>query len=198
MKRWLGIVAFFMAVQAFAGTGPYVQSQVGYGKLDTGSANGLESDSGGFSGRLSAGYLFGGQRLRYGAELGFARYASSCYKSSGSSLKYQGDSADVLGVLSYQIGARWNIFGKAGLAYVDQQTDGNLFPSQTDSNAAVQPKVALGMGYSFTPSIGVNISYSHTFGDTPEGINKNSTPTKDMLNKVASTDLLSFGLSYRF
>ncbi|ALA25985.1 hypothetical protein AVI51_07815 [Piscirickettsia salmonis] len=198
MKKWLGIYAFFMMAPIFASTGPYVQSQVGYGKLATGSANGLDHHYGGLSGRLSAGYLFGGRQLRYGAELGLASYASSCYQSANTSLTYQGASADLLGVLSYQLGARWNVFGKLGLAYIDQQTEGNLFPNQLDSSNALQPKVALGLGYSLTAAIGVNLSYSHTFGDQPEGLAKNAEPTPVMLNKVASTDLLSFGLSYRF
>ncbi|KLV36953.1 outer membrane protein [Piscirickettsia salmonis] len=158
------ITALLISASALAAKpGAYIGLNLGYGGMDTPSVNfknkypGVHSyshSSRGFAGRINAGYLWNQGSLNYGVELGYATYANSKYsvtnKDDTRTLKYSGTNIDLLGVIQYNFTPNWNIFAKAGLAYVTQKTSGsNAFKLEFESNNKVLSEVALGAGYEF-------------------------------------------------
>lgn len=214
-KIILGIattIAMSISLASFAEPGPYIQAQVGLGDIHTGTNNLVNDGSnqkeqmGGFASRLSMGYLFNYKSINYGAELGWDYSPQSRYEADGFNLYYEGYSFDLLGTLKYNIGTHWNIFGKTGVALVHQETSMNqAYAMQIGADKTrystdkFEPKFATGLGYDFSKHIAATLTYSHTFGDTPEiNIDNNQDLTVGDVTKVASRNALLFGLQYKF
>ncbi|ODN44058.1 outer membrane protein [Piscirickettsia litoralis] len=200
---------------AIAKPGAYVGLNLGLGGMDTPKwdtnklpANTSDKEErGGLAGRIDAGYLWGQGPFNYGVEMGFASYANNTYKiSSGSAseeLKYSGYNVDLLGVAQYNFTPNWNIFGKAGVAYVHQKTeisvaDGGLSATPfSKSENKLLPEVAIGGGYQFANGLGLNLTVSHIFGSKPHAWTDTGN-TEDNMTSVASVNMLTFGISYNF
>ncbi|OAJ33076.1 outer membrane protein [Piscirickettsia salmonis] len=206
------ITALLISASALAAKpGAYIGLNLGYGGMDTPSVNfknkypdtySYSQSSRGFAGRINAGYLWSQDSLNYGIELGYATYANSKYsmtnKDGTMTLKYSGNSLDLLGVIQYNFTPNWNVFGKAGLAYVTQKTSGsNAFKAVFKNNNKVLPEVALGAGYEFANGIGLNVTASHIFGNQP-AIDCKAEEIKNDINQVASVDMVTIGISYNF
>jgi len=209
--------------------GIYVGGSLGYGGMDTPKKNMPLSDiaqSGsyklrhGVAYRIDGGYLFPvASHFLLGAELGYTGYPKNQYKLGlghkiYSHLTYAGSMFDALLVAKYYIGTHFNMFGKAGAAYVSQKTSWDLYNNnkgEASSNSFVKkshkilPEVAVGLGYDFTPSLGVDVTYSHVFGKKPNFTNTadihtgpDTTGLQNDLSQVASVNTVLVGLTYKF
>lgn len=176
--------------------------------------------------RVDAGYLFPvTSHLLLGAEVGYTGYPQNKYNQDGdfwlktkvhTRLNYSGHMFDVLGVAKYYFGNHFNVFAKAGAADVYQKTSFNMYETGdkqqvVDSIAftkkvnKILPEAAVGVGYDFTPAIGVNVTYSHVFGTKPKFVLPNSGNkaafTKQIIGtagKVASINTVMAGLTFKF
>ena len=193
------------AAFAMSTPGAYVQGAIGGTAVFTQNDFSFNSDSTPttLSGQLAAGYLWGCDNLNYGLELGLLYYPSakinipvidihSGEQVSSIGVKFDGTNIDLLGVLKYNFDNGFNVFAKAGAAYVDQKATldapvlGVVRLSQTDHKVA--PEVALGVGYQFDQNWGINFTvntvFAGRFGDDQKVVSKNGSAL--------------FGVSYRF
>lgn len=204
----LGIVLSIISIPAVANPGFYIQGQGGFVAIIPGGSD-FESDlfdlSDGGTGRLSGGYLWGDNNLNYGLETGVMIYPNA--RSSDSFLnlfdtKYEGFNLDLLGVLKYTFNCGFNVFAKAGLAYMHQHvtTDSINFtlfdavnvPSvQLADNTGnkIAPEIAAGIGYQFNPNFEINLALM-------SAITGSTSPVA--ANPVATTSSVMLGLAYHF
>uniref|UniRef100_UPI0039F7148C outer membrane protein n=1 Tax=Piscirickettsia salmonis TaxID=1238 RepID=UPI0039F7148C len=196
-----------LAISTFAlatNPGVYIGLNLGYGGMDTPKLtqdtfkSEVRSSASlrGFSGRVNAGYLWSKNSINYGAELGYATYENNQYsawnaKGRRFNVIYSGYNIDLLGVIQYDFTPNWNILGKAGVAYVSQKTTGG-FTRTNDNKNTILPEIALGAGYKFANGVGLNLTASHIFGSQPTALGK------DNINKIASVDMITVGISYSF
>lgn len=170
----------------------------------------------GLAWQVNGGYLFKiNDRLLLGPELGYTGYHSNSYEaydsfpsSTGVSdykLKYSGYNLSLLAVAKYYF-HRFNLLGKAGIAYVNQTaTASNDYVSAAGlsksklTKGAVKPEIAIGLGYDFTPQLGFALTYYHIFGNTPSfKINNGATPGDNGVNKIASVNVALLTIIYKF
>jgi outer membrane immunogenic protein len=186
--------------------GTYIGANLGIGgiqtkKMDTEGLSNYKFNINGLAGRVNAGHLFGQNSFNYGIEVGYAMYQSNKYTiGDTASFIYKGYNIDILGVAQYNFNSNWNIFSKAGVAYVHQKTttsEDKFFNPYTDSKNKFLPEVAIGGGYEFDNGLGLNLTFSHIFGNNPEQFNSVNM-TRDNLNKVASVNMLTLGINYKF
>ncbi|MCL9780167.1 porin family protein [Vibrio sp. S4M6] len=200
---------------SYAAPGAYVGVNLGSGRMDTpdvdlaslatGGATSASDELGGGAGSIDLGYLWGQEKLNYGIELGASKYADNKYTVNyvGETLNrtYKGYNVDLMGVIKYNFESRYNVFAKGGAAYTSQEFDvdkaGVLNNHSSDKNHKILPKIELGVGYDYQNGFGVNVAYSHIFGDSPAAFT-DSNATADDLNKVASVDMFTIGVTYRF
>lgn len=207
--------------------GFYMGVGLGYGGMNTPELNGTDKmgpisyrlDGStekihGIAGQIYAGYLWAiphTQGLKAGLETGFNSYAKNRYTLmwlfgfGQTDWTYSGYNIDLLGVARYNVAnTGFNIFGKAGAAYVSQTFTMNdniawIYSGPTTSNTAhkVLPKVALGVGYDFNQNVGINLIYDHIFGAQPCHI---SDPHRSVskMNQVASVSTFTTGITYHF
>lgn len=181
--------------QGHAG-GFYAGAGVGAGNLvnsfSTSSIDGIstrysDSTDFNFAARAEAGYLFGvTSNLLVGAEVGYNYFP----KTKLADVTFNGKSStanittntnayvfDALGVAKYFVTENFNVFGKAGLAYVHTVstttttlTDSSVTPAtvtvttEKSKNDAYLPEVAAGVGYNITPALEATVAYNHAFG----------------------------------
>ncbi|MBN1684908.1 MAG: outer membrane beta-barrel protein [Gammaproteobacteria bacterium] len=230
----IGSVALAVSTLAFAaqpdvnnvantiiGLGPYVGIQAGIGGLDTKFPSDKKAALSSYServrkgaaARLFAGYLWGNNRLQYGAEIGVARYPNNIYKimiiapeeeepiQVNLKLTYQDyDNIDLLGVVRYTFPFKMNLFAKAGAAYVTQKAKATGFVEEekdkieipvTDSYTEHREllKAAVGIGCNMIKNLEVHLTYSHIFGATLKVGNP---------DVVANVDALMAGATWYF
>ncbi len=119
------------------------------------------------NGRIYGGYLWQTDNTLYGVEAGYYGTNSDTENTSASSFgpastwKYSSSTADLLGVIKYQFNSRFNIFGKAGVAYLTNTTKKN--GTQTDNFKSYVPELSIGAGYNFTKHFSTNIAYTEIF-----------------------------------
>ncbi|MGD9107834.1 MAG: outer membrane beta-barrel protein [Gammaproteobacteria bacterium] len=169
---------------------------------------------GGFSANIYVGYLWNISSisgLKLGPELGYNYYQNNKYKlysTDGSTIhwKYQGYNIHLMGVALYNLtNTNWNIFGKAGAAYVSQNLKGSYYQvNYTDlsnDRAKILPKVALGAGYNFNKNFGVTVMADYIFGVKPDSIlqARSTSNIGHSLNKsVASVVTATIGIICSF
>lgn len=192
--------------------GAYIGGSIGIGGMNTPKLNAadhnLTSTSSklrkGVAYRADLGYLFAvAPQLLLGGEFGYTGYPNNKYTGNNvngytENLKYKGHMFDLLGVAKYYFGCNFNVFGKAGAAYVYQKATitvshrARTVPVFSESKNKILPELAAGIGYDFTPAIGANITYSHVFGSKP------SFQDLSTFNNVASVNTVLAGLTYKF
>lgn len=158
------------------------------------------------SGRFLVGYAWQvATKVYLGIEAGYSAYAGSEFKGTtpdGRSgfINIKGYQVDLLGVVQYNFTNHFNAFVKAGAAYVWQTFDANgsltladigltvpIEGNQTRGDNAAG-KAVVGLGYDFTNTFGITLSYSQLFG----------TDSPDELNDIISTGSVYLGIVYRF
>ncbi|BDR35925.1 transporter [Photobacterium damselae subsp. damselae] len=192
-----GVLSSLVCGSAMAKAGPYIGVNIGSGGMDTPDLKVDQTSSyelRGLAGGIDVGYLWQTQQVEYGVELGFDTYAKNKYRIGDAfHMDYKGYNLDLLGVAKYNFSSQWNVFGKAGLAYVNQKltADGLGLGLIGKNKNEIKPKVALGFGYDFTAELGMNAEYSHVFAGDANSLKSDGT-------KVASVDMLTLGVQYRF
>ncbi|UKA11928.1 outer membrane protein [Photobacterium damselae] len=191
----VGVLSSLVCGSAMAKAGPYIGVNIGSGGMDTPELEINQTSSyelRGLAGGIDAGYLWQTQQLEYGVELGFDTYAKNKYRIGDSFyMDYKGYNLDLLGVAKYNFSSQWNVFGKAGLAYVNQKLTVDGLGLSGKNKNEIKPKVSLGFGYDFTPELGMNAEFSHVFAADANSLKSDGT-------KVASVNMLTLGMQYRF
>lgn len=189
----------------YAIPGWVVGADLGWGYLDT-PANNLFFDDGNLWANLSQSHdigdfvwgIHGGRTfdispsMLLGFEVGYKDLGRSKYKSSGESLglndqEYKFDLArkvtqqalDVLLTSHYFVWQGFNLFAKAGMAYVESTTkqtfseEFNIRYNYDVSNLntkksiwRLRPEVIFGMGYMFNNHVDVHVLYDYIYGVT--------------------------------
>lgn len=192
--------------------GLYVGVGAGWGALDvpldsTVGLSGAVSSSqktNGFSGRVNVGYLAGvSQNMSLGGEAGYTYlpYTTNTVTMTSEDLtqtfsrKYDPRYVlDLLAVAKFYVTSELNVFGKAGIAYVNQKqtvsTEG-FYSSSTDGK--VLPELAVGAGYNIAQNLEANLTYAHAFGDNHE-----SQIVASTTDYMPSFNTVMAGLNYTF
>jgi outer membrane immunogenic protein len=171
------LTAALLSQAVFAGPYAAIEAGVnGYGNNNI-YENFFETESNGPVGRLSAGYLWDlNNRLGVGLETGFSKYFKDLkvngrdwWSDSSWNVCYKRWDVDLLGVVDFHATEKFNIFAKAGAAYVNQKISGTIFEQNTtyhlsnsDIDNIVSPKAVIGMGYDVTDNVNLNLSLNHT------------------------------------
>lgn len=196
-----------MAISAHATVnGPYVGGQIGYGNVhkggfsssdftvEGGSAKTSSKDTG-VAGRVYAGYQF---MQNFAAEMGYSKFSNATSKATlttpegtqtanGTIKTY---AVDLMGKVILPLQNCFNIYGKAGLAYLSATGDVKVTApgvsakvSETDHH--LYPAFGAGVGYDVTKNIVADVSWNH--------IQKTGGSSN-----LANTDLYAVGLAYNF
>ena len=204
-KTIISALALGASMTAFAGDmGPaseggfYGQVEGGYSHLNTKDINSITANNGDFGFAARAGYLFPlASTWKAGIEAGYFNLGKSTYKQGGVNvvdIKQQG--FDILAVVQKQLNANFDVFGKAGAAYVDQKGKvpvaiANLKGWNTSyDKTKFLPEIAGGVAYNINDNLAVTGTVNHIFGDKIEA---NSSTTS-----VASSTSALVGLRYTF
>lgn len=131
-----------------------------------------------------------------GAEVGYqylpnTRYTfdqtSAGVTTNGISVKYSDYLFNLLAVGKYYVNNQFNVFAKAGIAYVNQKITLSQAASpnlvSNPSSEKIKPQIAVGLGYNVTPNVEVTAQYSRVFGDTVEAVSN--------LNNLKATNIPS-------
>lgn len=126
------------------------------------------------------------------------------------SRKYEQNAVDILLTMHYYIYHGFNIFGKAGIAYVRSEIDQSqsAYISRIDSVTVndlntgdndiwrLEPEASLGIGYTFSCGVDVHAAYTYVGGadDQPYTDSYDNLPKA----KVYSTNMATLGVSYTF
>ncbi len=198
--------------------GMYAGIGLGVGSLDMPSdissdaivSNQDQKNNMGLAGRLDVGYLMDVRsNMLVGAELGYnylpqTKYTVTYDDANGTvnnEYKYTQYSVDALGVAKYLMQNGFDIFGKAGVAYVKQTaklTSGNSAVSK-DHLGKILPEVALGAGYAVNSNVEATFTYAHVFGDDIDQVSDVTAATASNINgQVVSSNTFLFGVDYKF
>lgn len=184
-----------------------------YVGIDFGLAD-LRDFTGGGTAGVHVGYLAQvAQHFFVGGEIGYQYlpgFESTEYYTyneivrHGLSVKYNEYAFNLLAVGKYYLTDQLNLFGKAGIVYVNRGIDINYLdnnvPSGTLSGEGVKPQVALGLGYNITSHLEVTVQYSHIFADKMDtghylgDLNIDASEAE----KVPSTNVYLLGANYYF
>lgn len=135
----------------------------------------------------------------YGVEAGIADFPrlakeTETFDNAYEKATVKGYSIDLLGVAKYNFNRRFNAFGKAGFAYlnetVDDQlklNDGTTIYRATMRAHTVAPELAIGVGYKLSPNLEANLGLNAIFAGSSDGTN--------ILTTVAG---LTAGVTYYF
>ncbi|MBB71380.1 MAG: hypothetical protein CMF50_03180 [Legionellales bacterium] len=218
LKKILPAVAVscVLATSAYATpNGFYAGGQLGYSDSDyTAASQGLKSvslngtstqvsgpantktEKDHLGGRLYTGYQF---NKYLGAELGFTDYGDNKIKNAygleGTNVTLNNQAVDLVGKLSYPVTDKFDVFGKAGGAYVmadKAKSDvtattvpgGAMFSGtvKTKSMDKLRPTYGLGASYMLTNNVSADLSYMRIQGG----------------NGVKDTSLTALGVAYHF
>lgn len=183
----------------------YAQAQGGLSSYNIGEDSSRFEFKGNFyTWRVSGGALWNTcTPWQYGLEAGFADYPRLARGSDDYTFldghvhenwKLSGYSIDVLGVAKYNFNCRFNAFGKAGFAYLNENLDsvgrfddGSIAYKANGTAHTVAPEVALGVGYRFTRNLEGNV-----------GVNAIFAGSSDFSNVMTTVAGLTAGLTYYF
>ncbi len=168
------------AIDAIAN--PYISGQFGvYGTRDSNNVydNLFHSDKARSTGRISAGYLWDvNPCVELGVEGGVQGYQKlrENYNNVDASLRRY--SVDVLGVVDYYPVQGFDLFAKAGPAYIREKA--TIHHNHFDASArkgTVVPKAVIGAGYDIINNVNVNIALSHEFKRSNDFFLGNDVPS---------------------
>lgn len=178
------------------------------------SAINMQRTLGRVAARANAGYLFNiTNNFLVGPELGYNylpntkyTYSSFNFVNTGKLTDY---SLDLLGVGKFYVTNAFNVFGKAGVAYVRQKakfTTTNVSTAMTQSTALTEdkflPTVGAGVGYNLSPCVEATATYMHAFGKSrsslQQGVIVNNVPTQTFGDAITSYNTVLVGLNYGF
>ena len=148
--------------------------------------------------RIFGGYLYNiTNKFQAGAELGNSGINSFKYKLEINGRTVQDELkisyVDFLGVAKYNFAKRFNVLGKAGVAYVLQKETLSSHFVHNDKNKTTSnfvPKIALGINFDINKNISLDLTYAHVFGSKIKAF-----AYKD---KITSIDSILLGATYRF
>lgn len=180
-KTTLGVAAValstMMVTNAMAAKeGAYVGGQVGYGHFGEFRDYGKDNTSGGVAGRVFGGYQFNSYLA---AELGWTKFSN--LSEQGISLKT--NAVDIVGKAILPVADGFNLYAKAGAAYVMSDVDVKGFGSGTEKKWF--PTAGVGASYDITPNVAADVSYTRI-----QKTGNNSL--------FQSSDFVGVGLTYTF
>ena len=193
--------------------GPYVSLGLSMGQIDIGN---IQSPLGGldinqesdiYNGSLALGYLFNvSDKFSIGPEIGYSTFLNSpetTWDSNGSTVATakvkDSYTMPIMAVAQYQLSDDVFLFGKAGMAYVEQKVD--FSNSEGLDNNSVKNKdwnfaAGFGAGYMINSNLAVSVEYQYIDGDkltvAPSG---ESTQIND---STIQTQTVGINLSYLF
>lgn len=170
------------------------------------STSSTSSNSDGLAGRLFIGYQF---NPNWAAEFGYAQFRDANIKGNYTGNLYGFDTVnysykgiakthafDLLGKGILPLNGGFSVFGKLGIAYVQQTTRLNEYLSDTDNilgprstnnpskhNNRFMPVAGVGVSYDITPNVPVDLSWLHY---------------QKVGGSIPNADLLSLGIAYKF
>lgn len=199
-----------LSVPTFAQSGVYVGGQLGWGNTDYGLdvtftdgtdfINLNSGDEHGVAGRIYLGYQFNSY---VGLELGAALFSSTDLNiTDGFDTVSLGDIDTSQYDLLLKVGMPFGCSGfrgdiKLGIADVVTSFDSNFdfngqrFDNDSDSN--INFALGAGVSYNINRCLAVDLSWLHTFGNTPNSDNFNVND-----DWSPNTDLVTVGVSYTF
>lgn len=196
-KTKLGVAAVVLSsvvsasAMAAALPGAYVGADLGYGVLHQ-SVSGVDnSKDSGLAGRAFAGWQFN-QYLA--TELGWSKFTNATFKESSpfasAKATLKTDAVDVVAKGILPVADSFNLYAKAGAAYVMSRADVSASIFGFTGKADVEekkwfPTFGAGATYDFTPNVAADLSYSRI----------QKTGNSDIFN---SSDLYTVGLIYSF
>lgn len=182
----------FSATASAAMPGFYAGGDLGWSNL-TNSDNPFKGQDG--ANGLGAGAQFGYQFNDYiAAEAGYTYFHnangnwSDGFSSASATYKEQAASLDIKGIIP--LNNCFNIYGKAGAAYVNarREVSGNfagLFNfDASDTSNVIRPTYGIGVGYSITPNLETDLSFTRI-----QRLSNGSVP---------NADITALGLTYFF
>ena len=114
-------------------------------------------------------------------------------QNSASTLSIKQNGGDLLAVIKKQFDNGFNIYGKAGAAFVHQNLDLHgliAAPVLGVTSHEIRPEIIAGAGYKISENLETNLSYSHIFAHDIQ-VSSNNT-------QVMSSSSLNLGLRYNF
>ncbi len=148
---------------------PYISGQIGvygYGNNDP-FDNLIDNDDDlAVTGRVGVGFLWNlSESVKVGLESGFTGYHPININEELVSVDAKRWSLDLLAVIDLYLTHNFDIFAKAGGAYVDQEypffLDNVRIGSITSDE--IVPKAVVGLGYNITKNTNLNLSVNHEF-----------------------------------
>lgn len=222
----LGISVLGVMAANAAAPGVYVTGQLGYANthmdhktnitdidnstpfhFHPNNENDTNLSNNGLAGRIALGYQF---NPTFALEVGYLRlgqtkidgliaHDSDPYNHDAARLKLQQNAVDFLAKGIVPICDKFNLYGKAGLAYINTAIQGKVksdnpvvnpdisFDLNGVTNIArhkLAPEVALGVSYDITPNVSVDTSWTHI-----QAVGK---------NRPGNIDFVAVGLGYNF
>lgn len=196
-KTKLGVAAVVLSsvvsasAMAAALPGAYVGAGLGYGNVHQSVSDVDNSKDSGLAGRAFAGWQFN-QYLA--TELGWSKFTDATFKANSPFASVHGklktDAVDVVVKGILPVADSFNLYAKAGAAYVMSRADASVtlfgYPANYDEKENKWfPTFGAGATYDFTPNVAADLSYSRI----------QKTGNSDIFN---STDLYTVGLIYSF
>jgi hypothetical protein len=176
-KVLLAFLFSFIAVQAYADTGPYIEGNLGYSYITNTVTDGIPTqDSQNFGFNLSTGVMF----FNFGADLGYSQYGAPIYEG-----KLTQETAYLNGIhLAFKtkqsIGPLF-IVGKLGYGWLNEGgfEIGNVsVPSRSGGGLYW----AFGTGVQFNPNVYAQVTYEQNQGD----------------NGIPNANMAMIGMGYTF
>ncbi len=216
----LGISALGVMAANAAAPGIYVTGQLGYANTHMGNKTNIKAISNnlpklinvysvnpndkdlannGLAGRIALGYQF---NQNFAVEAGYLRLGQTKVAANGNNhfiksdgtLKLQQNVVDFLAKGIVPICNKFNLYGKAGLAYIntnlnytekaDSKTKTDLSEAANVNRHKLAPEVALGVSYDITPNVSIDTSWTHI-----QAVGK---------NRPGNIDFVAVGLGYNF
>ncbi len=155
------------------------------------------------------------QNFLAGAEVGYTYLPKSKYtfdetrgtvspaiNNKGVGVNYSDYAFSLLAVGKYYVTSEFNVFGKAGIAYVNQSISVNRAATSTSHASTssvtaekILPEAAVGVGYNLTPSVELTAQYSRIFG---RKVHTQSSVAAIEANRIPSANIVMVGANYYF
>ncbi|MFM2322285.1 MAG: hypothetical protein RLZZ225_438 [Pseudomonadota bacterium] len=212
----LGISALGVMAANAAAPGVYVTGQLGYANTHMGNNTNFDDahdnlpvhfhpnnekdkdlSNNGLAGRIALGYQF---NQNFAVEAGYLRLGQTKvagiivddihYDHDAATFKLQQNVIDIVAKGIVPICDKFNLYGKAGLAYINTNISGivDVNPTTkvklTHQQHKLAPEVALGVSYDITPNVSIDTSWTHI-----QAVGK---------NRPGNIDFVAVGLGYNF